>query len=439
MNLTLSDLRALPLASALVARDGDVIASTPEWRGDGVGSASYPVRRNRLVVCVEPAAPACAALLDRLLEELDAAAAEATPPRSQQVHMLASSLRLVAGRCVADADVMRSLDVLALARTGIEARTGLSVSVARGPDFAVRGGDAAALVLVQLAVNAERHGGAHDVVLSTIVGGLSVAWPDGVQSRAVTARRRRDRERWGLGFAKVAADAMGGTVHPAGAPRSDGWQVATLEIDVPRLSLPLAAVRDQRVLKATRSWDDEIGALPGTPVVAVPHVVDAVSRSSREPGAIVRAGSLAARCTGRLVWLAVPPDDIADRARDVVAGLTHEQALVDGVAEPRRSRISALAQLLAFALGSPLQRVPAQAWTRRMRALAGPFGLRMPVPDPAGLGATDPAVSALLAAEAGDCFEVEGETLWLRLRAGTCDGPLVTALLSASDGRIRLG
>ncbi|HEX6539792.1 MAG TPA: hypothetical protein VF155_11495 [Candidatus Dormibacteraeota bacterium] len=438
MNLTLSDLRALPLASALMARDGDVIAHTPEWQGGGVGSASYPVRRNRLVVCVEPAAPACTALLDRLLCELDSAAMEAQPRRSQQVRMLASSLRLVAGRCVADDDVMQSLDVLELARAGIEARTSLHVTMAAGAGYAVRGGEAAALVLVQFAVNAERHADVHDIELSATTGGLGVHWRGEHSARVTTARRREDRRRWGLGFARIAADAMGGTVHPP-APGNDGRQAAVLEVDVPRLALPLAAVRDQRVLRATRSWDDEIGALPGTMVLANQQVLDAVAGATREPGSIARAGSLAARSTGLLVWLAVPPDDVADRARDVVDGLTHEQALVDGVAEPRRSRISALAQLLACALGSPLQRVPAAAWTRRMRALAGPFGLQIPVPDLGGPGAAEPAVAALLAAEAGDRFDVEGESLWLRLRAGGGNNPLVHPLVSPGAHRIRLG
>lgn len=438
MNLTLGDLRALPLASALVERGGEVVTHTPEWQGDGVGSASYPVRRNRLVVCVEPAAPACSALLDRLLCELDSAATEAQPPRSQQVRMLASSLRLVAGRCVADDDVMQSLDVLELARAGIEARTGLHVTMAGGAGYAVRGGEPAALVLVQFAVNAERHADVHDIELSAITGGLGVYWRGEHPARVKTARRREDRSRWGLGFACIAADAMGGTVHPP-TPRNDGWQCVVLEVNLPRLALPLAAVRDQRVLRATRSWDDEVGALPGTMVMANQQVLDAVSRAAREPGTIVRAGSLAARSTGPLVWLSVPPDDVADRARDVVDGLTHEQALVDGVAEPRRSRISALAQLLGCALGSPLQRVPAAAWTRRMRALAGPFGLRLPIPDLGGPGATDPAVAALLAAEAGARFEVEGEALWLRLRTGGADSPLVRPLVSPAADRIRLG
>ncbi|MGH7685659.1 MAG: hypothetical protein ACREN2_02410 [Candidatus Dormibacteria bacterium] len=438
MNLTLADLRALPLASALVGADGEVVASTPEWRGDGPGAASYPVRRSRLVVCVEPAAPDCAALLDRLLCELDSAAASATRPRSQQVRMLAASLRLVAGRSINGGASLASDDVLVLARAGIEARTGLRVRTSSTTAFDVAGGDAAALALVQLGVNAERHGGATEVTIGVITGAVGVMWRGDASTRVTTARRHQDRHRWGLGFARIAADAMGATVH---APQrcEDGRLVALLEVGVPRLTLPLAAVRDQRVVRATRSWDEETGALPGTPVTANQQVMDSYTRAAREPGAIARTTSMAARSTGDLTWIAVPPDDAADRARDVVDGLTHEQALVDGVAEPQRSRINALAQLLNHALGAPLQRVVASAWSKRVNALARPFELRMPVPAYDGAGAVDPSVSALLAAEAGERFEVEGDSLWLRVRAAEMDSPLVRGLVSPGSNRILLG
>jgi len=441
VNLTLADLRALPFASALIGSDGEVIANTPEWRGDGPGSTSYPVRRSRLVVCVEPAAPRCAALLGSVLDELDAASAEAVPPYALQLRMLAASLRVVAGRSVHEHDVLSAGEVLQLAQAGIEARTGLRhrvVGYERGSAVAVRGGEAAALVLVQLAVNAERHDAATAVHLTAATGELRIEWESASTASVSTARRRQDRQRWGLGFARIAADAIGGVVHP---PRRSGDRMvmAALEFGVPRLSLPLAAVRNGHVVRATRAWDDETGAIPGTPVITMPRLLDAGHAAASTPGSIARAATFTARQAGELTWIAVPPDDVADRARDVIDGLTHEQALVDGVAEPRRSRINALAQLLAHALGAPLQRVPSSAWVQRMRTLAGLYGLPMPVPEPAGVGATDPAVSALLAAEAGERFEVDGDALWLVLRPNTDNSPLTAALLSEGRGRVRLG
>lgn len=441
MNLTLADLRSLPFASALIGRDGEVVAHTPEWHGDGPGSASYPVRRSRLVVCVEPAAPRCAALLGRLLDELDAAALEALTPHSLQLRMLAASLRVVAGRSVHEHDVLSVGEVLQLAQAGIEARTGLRHRITgyeRGSAVAVRGGAAAALVLVQLAVNAERHDGATAVHLSAATGELRVEWESRSPGAVSTGRRRQDRARWGLGFARIAADAIGGVVHPP-QPRGERTVVAALEFGVPQLTLPLAAVRDGHVVRATRAWDDETGAVPGTPVITTPGLLDAAHAAAVTPGSIVRAGTFTARQSPDQSWIGVPPDDVADRARDVIDGLAHEQALVDGVAEPRRSRIHALAQLLGHALGAPLQRVPSPAWTERMRTLAPLYGLAMAVPEPCGVGATDPAVSALLAAEAGERFEVEGDALWLVLRPNIEHGTLTAALLSEDEGRVRLG
>lgn len=440
MNLTLADLRALPLAAALVGVRGEVIEHTPEWLGDGPGSASYPVRRNRLVVCVEPAAPDCSLLLDRLLRELDGAAAGGASSRFLQLRMLAAALRVVAGRTVAQDSRMTAADVFALACAGIAARTGLEVRVDGGDDgLRVVGGEAAALVMVQLAVNAERHAGAGAVTLSSGPGALHVAWRgDGAPGRVTTSRRRAERDRWGLGFARVAADAIGGVVHAPRA-RQDGTVVATLEVGVPRLPLPLAVARDQRVQRATRGWDEETGAIPGTSITVSAAMLEAATAAAAAPGEIVRAGPLCARLDRALLWLAIPPDDMADRARDVVDGVTHEQALVDAVAEPERSRISGLAQLLGLALGARLQRVAADAWTRRMRTLAGPFGLTMPVPDFDGAGATDPAVVALIAAEVGDRFEVDGDALWLVLRPGSRRNPLVAPLLNGREERLRLG
>lgn len=438
MNLSLADLRDLPLAAALIASSGDVIVHTPEWQGGGPGSAAYPVRRNRLVVCCEPAAPRCTELLQLLLAELHATATELGGAQRDLVRMLASSLELVAGRAF-EGDVMPARRVLDLARCGIAARTGLQVTVEARDAFEVAGGYAAALVLVQLAANAERHARAETVTLAAHANGLHVSWPGDIGAGAPpTARRHDDRERWGLGFARIAADAIGGVVH-APQRRNPGAVTATLELGVGRLTLPLAMVREGRVARATRAWDEETGALPGTSLAALPRAEHALADAQATPGRIARIDGLSARAVRDAVWLAVPPDDVAGRARDVTDGLTHERVLTEGIGEPRRSRINALAQLLGFVLGAPIQRVPSGAWVRRMRGLAAPFGLAMPVPDFDGVGATDPAVCALLAAEAGVAFEVEDDSLWLRLHPQRLADAVAAPLLGGGADRIRLG
>src|SRR6202051_1644613 len=155
VNLSLAEIAELPLAAALVDAAGAVIARTPEWDGPGPGAVSYPVRSVRLVVRTEPASAQCDELLSRLLDAIDSAARALTGIQAQRVRMLAGSLRLVAGREPGGWDTTD--DVIDMARAGITARTGLSVEVAAEAARPVLGPEIAALVLVQLAVNAERH------------------------------------------------------------------------------------------------------------------------------------------------------------------------------------------------------------------------------------------------------------------------------------------
>ena len=146
----------------------------------------------------------------------------------------------------------------------------------------------------------------------------------------------------------------------------------------------------------------------------------------------------AARRGARITWVAVPPDDAAVRARDVVAGLAHERALSDRIEEPARSTIGALALLLATLLGEPMPRVPIATWDRRMQELAPAFGIALPIPAFDGVGAIDPQVVALLATSASG-FEIEGERLWLRIRDECREDAAVRVLLRPGEDRIPLG
>ena len=117
--------------------------------------------------------------------------------------MLACSLRLVAGR---EAGRWGTTDeVLDLARAGITARTGLTVDVMTGAVRPVLAPEVAALVLVQLAVNAERHDAAERVRVEVDKTTFRVVWRGaGGDVRVRTARRHAERDRWGLGFARIA-------------------------------------------------------------------------------------------------------------------------------------------------------------------------------------------------------------------------------------------
>ena len=435
MNLTIAEIADLPLAAALINSTGDVVARTPEWDGPGPGAVAYPVRHMRLVVRTRPASPHCDALLSRLLDTIDGGSRGLEETQAQRVRMLAGSLRLVAGR---EAGGWGTTDeVVRLACAGITARTGLAVETVTGDVRPVLAPEVAALVLVQLAVNAERHDAAEVVRVEVDKTTFRVVWRrEGPAGAITTARRRADRSRWGLGFARIAADAIGGTVYP---PRSigDGNVAATLELGVRRLALPIAAVRDGQVCRATRSWDEETALAPGTDAVPESRLGMLCAEASLDPGEIVSDG-WSARRAARITWVAVPPDDAAMRAREVVTGLGHERVLSEHLEEPARSTIGGLALLLATLLGEPMPRVPMAAWSRRMAELAPAFGVALTIPSFDGVGAIDPQVVALLATSASG-FEVDGERLWLRIRDERRDDAAVRVLLRPGEDRIPLG
>lgn len=431
MNLTLGDVAELPLAAALL--DGEeVVARTPEWNGAGPGTVAYRVRSVRLAVNVDPVPPWCASNLEQLLRELDDAAAQAVPPASLRLRMLACALRVLAGRVPGPPGTTD--DVLEQAAAGIRGRTGLATEVVRAHLAAVEAASALALVLVQLAVNAERHAGVTECALRAAPGRLAVEWQGEERVTVRSVRRRADRQRWGLGFATIAADAAGAGLHPP-VPRGDGRMEAIVEPGVERLALPLAGIRDGCVARSTRAWDDETGLLPGAPVTT-DRLRECIARAGAARGQTVVVEGWHARRGHALTWVAVPPDGVADRARDVLDGLVHERGLWAGTDEPGRSRIAGRSLLLAAALGSPVPAVIAESWNRQVPALRAAHRLSMPVPEFTGMAVMDPRAALLLASEVGDRFEADGDSLWLRLLPG---GPVGLAGLEIVGGRVRLG
>ena len=416
MNLTIAEIRELPLAAALLDGDGEIIAATPEWNGAGPGTVLFALRQTRLAVTVVAADPAAAALLDGLLAAMEVTADVLEGTQRLRVTMLAASLRLVAGRRVTT--VGTSHDVIDLAVAGIGARTALEVHVDGRPAFPVRAPEVAALALVQLAVNAERHTRTTSVTLVQDGEAFHVVWPGAAgPGTFATARNRRDRQRWGLGFCRIAADTLGGAIYPP-ADRGDGTVGATLELGLQDLTLPVAAIRGHRVVKATRTWDEETGCLPGAGVEPGSRLAACLDAASCAPGKAVSCDGWAARQVRDRAWVAIPPDDVLERARDVLDGIAHERALWDGIAPSLQARVYALTALLAGRLGAPLPRVPAGIWNQRMGALAAALRLPMDIPRLTALGGVEPRIAAYLAAELGSEMAVDGDDLLLRVRPG---------------------
>jgi len=435
VNLTLAEVADLPAAAALLDSDGAVLAATPEWSGAGTASATYRVRSRRLVVAAPQQAAGCDRLVDALLDALREASLQAGGVTALQVRMLETSLRALVGR-VADTEG-GSDRAVHYASAGIAARTGLAVRIEDHAAWTLRAPEMAALALVQLAVNAEAHAGARDVVLGQSTRAFHVRWRSARATGTVTtSRSRSERQRWGLAFARIAADALGGALYPL--VRGDASCVSTLDLGVNHFALPLAAVRRGVVVKATRAWDEETGLVPGTRIADHERTAVCVDLAHRAAGSVAEHRGWRARDADDTVWLVVPPDGLRDRVRDLVDGLAHERALWESLGEPQRSRVAALAALLGGAVGTPLPRAPALAWTRRMRELAPAFQLRMPVPDCPARGALDPQVTALLAAEVGRRFHVDGEQLWLEVRSDAEGIALLAALPAGLRGMLAL-
>ncbi len=430
MNLATGEVADLPLSAALL--DGHtVLATTPEWDGAQPGAVTYRARRACLVVNTGDAVdPAWGHLIDALLEELDDTARAVAHRQALRVRMLSTSLRVVVGRAAEGCGL--STDALEHACAGIAARTALEVSIVEGARFALLAPAVAALVLVQVAGNAERHDGATALTLRTSPHAFSVEWRRaGGGSRSRSARRRDDRARWGLGFARIAADSLGAVLHPPvdGDGEARG---AILECGLDRLALPLALLRDGAVVKATRGWDEETSLLPGRTVPAG-RVAQCVNAASSRPGTVVRVDGWSARQCARGTWVAIPPDGVVDRARDLLDGLAHERALWEGVPEPARSRIAARAAILGSLLGVPLERVPADTWNRRAGDVARAYGLSMSLPHVDGTGAVDPRIALFLAAHLGASIDADGDELRLHIRPDRRRDPLALALAQGGE------
>ena len=183
-----------------------MVARTPEWDGPGPGAVAYPVRHMRLVVRTQPASSHCDALLSRLLDTIDAASSGLGEAQAQRVRMLAGSLRLVAGR---EAGGWGTTDevVRPCVRRDHRAHRACSRCRRPAPSRPVLAPEVAALVLVQLAVNAERHDAAESVRVEVDKTTFRVVWRRAGdlrrghhratprRSRALGPRIRPDRRR----------------------------------------------------------------------------------------------------------------------------------------------------------------------------------------------------------------------------------------------------
>lgn len=426
----------LPLPAALVDGEGGTVAVTPEWSGPCPGTLSYRAGAGHLLVAPDAPTPELDALMGRLLGEVRAAAAALSGDAALQASVLAAGLELVAGRPAGAGPAGGAEEVVALTAAAVGARTqDLGVQVLGPlPDVPVPAPAAIALALVQLAVNAHRHEEARRVFLRVAPGPtFSVEWPAPARAAGPVRSHRHAlrRPRWGWGYVRMVADALGGVALPPG-PAGPGLTGACLGLGSARLGLPLACVRDGRVERATEAWDED-PAMPAQGEPAGGPLAALVAAAAAQPGRIAYGGLHRARLRRGRTWAALAPESGSSRARDLLRGLHHERALWSAP-EPQATRVSALTTLLQVAMGEPWPSAPPSVWAEVLPGACAALGVPPPAPVD-WVCPPDPRATAFLLAETGGRLVGRGDEAWLVAAAGD---PLLRALGAGSRGWLRI-
>jgi hypothetical protein len=428
-----AEVSALPLAACLHDLEGRPVVATPEWAGPCPGTLTYHTGQGHLLVAPDEPAIELDGLMGRLLAALGEATAAMDGEHARRATVFAAGLELMSGR--PPSGYGNVAEVLDLALAAIPARTqDLALSVeAPIPHGPVPAPAAVALAMVQLAVNAQQHEEAPSVSLRVAAGPtFYVEWPssDVLSTELRSHRHVLRRRRWGWGYVQMVADALGGSALPAG-PTSPGRQGASLGLGAARLTLPVACVRGDRVERATLSWDQD----PDVPGFGQPlrgPLADLVRRTEANPGRIEFHDLYRARSESGRTWIVLSPESDSARARDLLRGMTHEQALWS-VPEPHATRVHALAALLAGALGEPLPAVPPSVWGEVLPEAFAALGLDVPA-CPDAMVLPDPRLAAFLLAEAGGRLVISGD----EVRLEAADHPLLISLRRDPSGLVQL-
>jgi hypothetical protein len=445
-----AEVPELPFPAALLGSGGELVAATPEWRGSAPGAVAFATGAGSLVVGAAEAAPPeldtlMTALLDAIGQALPALDGRAAPSTA----VLLAGLRLVSGRPLDPADTGTASDVLAHTEAAIAARVPALRVEARPPaeDVAVPAPATIALALVQLAANAAAHefsdaAGTRrvDAVALRVAPGPTfyVEWRSERPGGAVvaTARHRSRRERWGWGYARMAADALGGVAVPPG-PTGEQREGTFFSIGSRMLTVPLACFVSGSPTRRTQAWEQELAHPDHRTRDALAVDVEELLRDAvLVPGRIVRRGVLAARRTDRRIWMGLPPETGVDRVRDVLHGLDHERALWSAP-EPHATRVHALTLALACAAGDPWPTFDARTWSAGFPAACTALGVWAPRIEGAAVY-PDPRLAAHLLAELGGYLRVEDEVVRYRPPAGAAGAPILAALPPAGPGEYAL-
>ncbi len=427
MRLDPAEFQELPLPAALLDHRRQPIAWTPEWRGWTPGDVVYYAGYGHLVAGGGGSVNAVLeAVMGELLLALQQLQADLPYEETLRLRILVAGLRVVAGEPLDEADRGTTDEVLELTRLAAAARVVPPIklrSEPARPPLEVPAPAVVALALVQLIVNVSRHEWTdearsrrvEEVTLRVAPGpGFFVEWASDRTStgRVQTHRHADRRRRWGLGYVRLAADALGGTALPP-APAGDGRAAVAFGLGARNLALPLCCQEAGGKSRSTRAWDQEHDE-PDQDRRALTALRE---RARADPGRIVADGYHTARAVAgtERVWMAMPPESGEARVRDALRGLDHERALLQAP-QPHAMRIHALNVLLRAGLGDPeaITTCYRQDWLRRFPPAMQSAGLPVPVLRDAAVY-PDPLLAAWLLAEYGGALAVDATgAVWYR-------------------------
>ncbi|HEY7200070.1 MAG TPA: hypothetical protein VIC57_07665 [Candidatus Dormibacteraeota bacterium] len=446
MRLDPAEIPELPFPAGLFDMSGSLVASTPEWRGALPGSVSFYTGAGHLVVgAATPTAPELEALMGELLRAVREALPAMDHAAALRTAVLLAGLELVSGRPLDERDVGTTSNVLEYAAASIRTRApslGVEIQPEERPRT-VPTPATIALALVQFATNASTHEFSDaastrrvDAIRLRVAGGPSfyVEWrtesPAGVAVR--TSRHEQRRERWGWGYVRMAADALGGAALPPGLT-GDGMEGACFSIGSRMLTVPLACYDGGRLRRRTQSWEQETvhAAAEARPAIAA-ELSEVLHEAEAEPGAIVSTDVFCARRSGQRTWAALPPEAGSHRVRDVLRALDHERALW-AAPEPHATRVHALTVVLARAAGDDWPTFDPSTWAALFPVACAAMGVQ--APDVAGAAVyPDPRVAAYLLAELGGELSVADDVVVYRPPAAGAPKPVLAVLQPFRSG-----
>jgi hypothetical protein len=435
-----AEIHELPFPAGLFDLTGALVAATPEWRGPLPGSVTFYTGAGHLVVgAATPTQPELEALMAELLRAIREALPAMEHAARLRTAVLLAGLELVSGRPLDGLEAGTTSDVLEYAAASIRTRApSLGVEILPeaepGP---VPAPATIALALVQFAANASDHEFADaagtrriEAVRLRVAGGPSfyLEWPTESPTEVAvrTARHQRRRARWGWGYVRMAADALGGAALPPGRT-GDGLEGACFSIGSRMLTVPLACFEGGRLQRRTQSWEQEtVHVDPAERPAIETELAELLREAAAQPGAIVAHDLFCARCSGPRTWAALPPEAGSHRVRDVLRGLDHERALW-AAPEPHATRVHALTVVLARAAGDDWPTFDAGTWAALFPAACRALGVA--APEVAGAAVyPDPRVAAYLLAGLGGELSVADDVVVYRPPDGDGAEPVLAVL-----------